>query len=381
MPISKLLLALGLYLIGLYLMWEVPTFESQKRLTIPSLKRFPIKVSIIIPARNEEYRIAPLLKSLSQQTVSPYEVIVVDDDSTDETAKVAAQWDATVIKGHPLPEGWTGKPWACWQGAQHAKGTLLLFIDADTWLEPDGLVKLVQAYQVRGGLLSVQPFHVVQKPYEHLSAFFNLVLVACLNAFTLLKQTHPPDGAFGPCLLCQRKDYFRIGGHRAIKSAILEGFPMSKLFLHHGLPVQCYGGQGALSFRMYPDGARDLIEGWSKGFGTGALSIKPFSLLLVTAWISGCFGASIALGRSLFAFSPLSSAIYSLIYLLYALQIHWMLKRIGNFSIYTALLFPVPLYFFALVVLRSFIYDLRDRQGKLARPAHQNRNQSPTSLT
>ena len=97
-----------------------------------------------------------------------------------------------MLRGEALPEGWAGKPWACWQGAQQAGGDLLLFLDADTWLEPDGLERLVQEYLAQGGLLSVQPFHRVRQLYEELSAFFNIVQIAGMNAFTPLGDRLAP---------------------------------------------------------------------------------------------------------------------------------------------------------------------------------------------
>ena len=103
-------------------------------------------VSIIIPARNEEHNLPTLLRSLAAQSVKPHEIIVVDDGSTDRTAEVARQLGATVIASQPLPDGWRGKTWACHQGAQAATGELLLFVDADTWFEPDGLARVLSAY-------------------------------------------------------------------------------------------------------------------------------------------------------------------------------------------------------------------------------------------
>ena len=89
-------------------------------------------LSIIIPARNEETNLPTLLRSLTAQSVRPLEILVVDDASTDRTPGIARQNGAQVIPSLPLPAGWRGKTWACHQGAQHASGQLLLFLDADT---------------------------------------------------------------------------------------------------------------------------------------------------------------------------------------------------------------------------------------------------------
>jgi 4,4'-diaponeurosporenoate glycosyltransferase len=353
-----LLLPLALLGIGFFLLWRVPSLGGIE----PETGEGP-RISVIVPARNEAQRIGPLLCSLLEQTCPPHEVIVVDDQSTDDTAGIARNLGAKVITGKPLPDEWAGKPWACWQGASRASGELLAFLDADTWLTNDGLARLVTAYhggrEADRGLLTVQPYHVTRKPYEALSAFFNIVLMAGLNAFTPWGSRLPPSGAFGPCMVCSKSDYDRVEGHRQGRSAVLEGFPLTRAFHDHGLPVRCYGGKGGLAFRMYPDGVKALIEGWSKGFGTGALAIRPLFLLLCVAWVWGCFDVTIAFAKALVVQGqPVQAAglaPYAALYTLYALQIHGMLRRIGAFPWWTAPLFPIPALTFALVMLRSFV--------------------------
>jgi 4,4'-diaponeurosporenoate glycosyltransferase len=343
------------YPLGFYLMWKIPSFARHEQDAAKEKDRPPL--SVIIPARNERERIAPLLESLQQQTVHPCEILVVDDHSSDGTSSVAGALGATVIQSNALPEGWTGKTWACWQGAQHAIGELLVFLDADVRLEHDGLACLVDAYGGKGGLLTVQPYHVTRKPYEELSAVFNIVLMAGMNAFTLQGEAFVPSGGFGPCAVCNREDYIETGGHGhpAVRGNVLESIPLTRVFLGHDLPVRCYGGRGAVTFRMYPGGPGELVEGWSKGFGSGALATRPIILLAIVAWISACFSTFVTLISGLVSPSTSPVGMYALLYVLYALQIWWMLRRIGSFRWWTAALFPLPLCFFALVMLRSFL--------------------------
>ena len=337
---------------GLCLLWRIPAFN----LPAADMAEWP-RLSVIIPARNEEGRLGPLLDSLRRQRRPAHEVLVVDDDSSDATAALAASGGARVLRGEALPVGWAGKPWACWQGAQHASGDLLVFLDADTWLEPDGLERLVQGYLAQGGLLSVQPFHRVRRLYEELSAFFNIVQMAGMNAFTPLGDRLAPGGAFGPCILCRRDDYLRTGGHGAenVRSQVLEDISLARLFARQGLPVHCRGGWGAISFRMYPGGPGQLIEGWSKNMGSGLVSIRPAFALLASAWITGCFASWAGLLRNWSWPPTLQLGLVGLFYLLYALEVGWMLGRIGTFRPWTALFFPLPLTFFALVMLRSLV--------------------------
>jgi 4,4'-diaponeurosporenoate glycosyltransferase len=346
-----------LALLGIYLMWRIPSFlgrwtteqRSEACDNVPS-------VSIIIPARNEAARIGPLLRSLAQQNLRPLEVIVVDDGSHDGTAEVSRELGARVIDGKPLPEDWSGKNWACWQGARRTIGDLLVFLDADTWLTaPDGLQQIVSTHQRLGGLLTVQPYHVTCRLYEELSAFFNVVLMAGINSFTPHGVRLQPAGSFGPCVVTRRQQYMRTGGHAAVQRAILESLPLAQRYMQLGYPIHNYGGRGAIAFRMYPGGLGQLVEGWSKGFGTGALAIRWTFVLLIAAWISGLFGVWIGLLRATIALEPIHMAINAGAYALIVLQLRWILTRIGSFRWLTALLFPIPLCFFALVMLWSLI--------------------------
>jgi len=89
--------------------------------------------------------------------MKPREVIVVDDHSQDATPEIAWKGGCRVILSEDLPEGWTGKPWGCWQGARRAQGGLFLFLDADTFLEEDGLAKLVSTYLEGKGFSQSSP--------------------------------------------------------------------------------------------------------------------------------------------------------------------------------------------------------------------------------
>jgi 4,4'-diaponeurosporenoate glycosyltransferase len=295
----------------------------------------PPTVSVVIPARNEEHNLPTLLRSLASQPVNLREIILVDDGSTDRTAEIARQLGATVVASKPLPDGWRGKTWACHQGAQVATGDLLLFVDADTWFEPDGLARVLSGYS--GGAFSVGPYHAVRKPYEDLSLFFN---------FNMTIGT-VPQGLFGQMLLVNPEGYRRAGGHETVKGRILENFWLAGRFRAMGITVRSIAGRGVFSFRMYPNGLRELIEGWTKGFASGAGQTSRGLLLLVVAWLIGLMLA------------PLGWLVtgdwlrWGTAYLLCAAQVAWFSRQVGAFRWYTALLYPVPLIFFFAVFARS----------------------------
>jgi 4,4'-diaponeurosporenoate glycosyltransferase len=350
-PIAPLMIFL-FWLFGYALLWRIPN-PSEFEFGVES----PLAASIIIPARNEAAQIAGLLRSLKDQTVTPLEIILVDDHSEDSTAAVARAESLKVISSEVLPEGWAGKPWACWQGARRAAGDILVFLDADTVLEPDGLAHILKAYRRKGGLLSVHPFHRMLKAYERLSAFFNIVAMAGMQSFTILGDRLRPPGAFGPCMACSRVDYFAVEGHshEMVRGKVLESLDLGKAFMKAGLPVHCYGGKGTVSFRMYPDGLLSLIEGFGKGFGTGAAAMSLGSLVLTVGWITGCFSVTRHLFQSAFVGHMEALTWFIVLYGFYVAQIQWMLRRIGNFGFLTALLFPMPLTFFGLVFAWSLV--------------------------
>ena len=102
-----------------------------------------------------------------------------------------------MVAAGPKPDDWMGKSWACWQGAQVASGDVLVFLDADTTLTTRGLAALAATRAAEGGLLGVQPYHAIRRPYEALSAFFNIVVMASLNAFSMRGRRIAPAGSFG----------------------------------------------------------------------------------------------------------------------------------------------------------------------------------------
>jgi len=367
----KLYLLFFFWFLGFIFLWKIPLLKKGNKLNSVSYK-----ISIIIPARNEERTLGQLLHSIEQQKLKPHEIIVMDDQSEDATAEIARRAGCIVMTSKDLPDGWTGKPWACWQGAQKATGDIFLFLDADTFLETDGLSKILSTYLEKRGLLSIQPFHKMKRRYERLSAIFNIITMAGMNAFTPLGPKLKPIGAFGPCMICSRKDYFTVGGHEKARGEVLESLAIGREFLKANRKVNCFGGKETISFRMYSDGLRSLVEGFSKGFGTGANAMSVVSLLMMVGWVFGGVSVTRHLVQSAILGNPMELLGWLVLDVLYIFQIHWMLFRIGNFGFLTALLFQIPLIFFVIVfaysILRIFLVrkvrwkgrDVKTAKGK-----------------
>ena len=208
-------------------------------------RRFPIlpkggdditapKLSVIIPARNEAESLPLLLTDLNKQTDRPFEIICVDDGSSDGTGRIASAMGATVMRVEEVPGGWAGKSWACQLGAQNAVGDLLLFLDADVRLGETAVADLLGAYAQQGCTLSVLPYHRMERPYEQLSFFFNLIQAAA-NGAAAGGEHHA--GLYGPVILIDRQTYDEVGGHGSAKDSIVDDVALGR-----ALPVP--GGRG-----------------------------------------------------------------------------------------------------------------------------------------
>lgn len=313
-------------------------------------------VSVVIPARDEEGNIGDLLDSIRKQRVQPREVIVVDDDSTDRTALIARDKGAKVVTSGPLPEGWKGKPWACRQGARAAMGDWLLFVDADVRFEGDAMGRIVALAGRPGVAHSVCPYHRICRPYEELSAFFNVLMIAGINAFGAGGGGSRGEALFGQCLLISTEDYRQVGGHEPVRSEVLEHFQLANHLRKCGITRKCYLGRGHITMRMFPGGLRELVESWRKGCASGAGSVAPRALAWSSLWITG---GMLALIGVLLGGLPEGSTEFRIVvagvYLLYAWQCWRAFRLAGSFSMFNALIFPVALLFYQSLFFASVI--------------------------
>jgi 4,4'-diaponeurosporenoate glycosyltransferase len=326
-------------------------------LKIPCCRPGPRKdytVSVVIPARNEEHNLPRLLLSLQLSDEKPWEVIVVDDHSSDATAKVATAYGATVLKSRELPSGWTGKTWACTQGAAAASGDLLLFLDADTWLMKDGfsnMLATLSLHRCEDTALSLLPYHETNRPYEELSIFFNLMMAGGAGGFGVFGKPK----LFGQCLLISKSLYLRCGGHAAVSQHILENVAMSDHIQANGAQCACFSGKNVLHVRMFPEGVPQLCEGWTKAFASGAAASNAGALVTSIAWLS-------ALAASFFAVLIASSDLRNFtlaIYAVFAAQIAWFGRQIGKYRWYSFALFPIPLFFYFILFSTSLLRKVR----------------------
>ncbi len=325
-------------------------------------------LTVVVPARNEERRLPRLLASLAAQTDPPREVIVVDDGSTDGTAQVAADAGATVITAPDPPPGWLGKPWACHLGTPDRPGPIV-FLDADTWLAPDGLARLVAAHGALtpGGLLSAQPHHHVERAYEHLSLLCNVVPVLASGMFAPLRSARPRRAvAFGPCLVTDAADLRDAGGFEAVRGDLVEDVALADAFRRAGRPVRCLAGADVVAFRMYPEGVAQLLEGWTKNLARGAGRAPRVATLGTVVWVTALLAVTLEA-----ALRPGVAALGA--WALTSAQVAWMSHRVGTFRPWAAILFPIPLVAFMVLFTRSLL------RRALRRPVHwRGRDVAPT---
>ncbi len=287
----QLIIAAGLVIFSFNLMLNLQNLKVPRRDSrIP--EPAPL-ISVLIPARDEAENIATCLESLQKQDYPNFEILVLDDNSVDNTSgivdRIAAEDNRVqLIKGEPLPEGWAGKPFACHQLARKARGSWLLFVDADTTHAPHMLSGvLALALRLQTTMLSGFPRQLANSfPQKLVIPVLYFVILSWVPLWWLHRSRPPrPSVAIGQLLFFPREEYWRMGGHRAVKSRIIEDVWL-------GIEVSRHGGRHiavdlspVVSCNMY----RSLGAMW-EGFVKWSYSVAamtPVALvgLLVAAYV------------------------------------------------------------------------------------------------
>jgi len=329
---------------GWAMLWHAPKLTQQE-----DIQKQKKQVSIIIPARNEEKNISILLASLQKQSYKPLDILVVDDYSHDQTARIAREYGATVIQVQKDDREWFGKAAACWYDTQSAAGDTFLFLDADIFFpNSNSLARMIANFKEET-VLSIQPYHTIHKSYENLSVIFSILVLAGMNQFSILGRRLPTAGAFGPTLLCSSSTYFQVGGHKRVRHNIMENIALGQRFIEQEFPVQLYSGKNVLHFRMYPGGIAHLFEGWSKSFASGSVATHPFIMICSGLWITGAFLSGFYLILSGFQLLAWVG------YFAFFLSFLRMARIAGNFSILLSFLYPLLFLYFVCVFVWSAI--------------------------
>ena len=320
------------------------------------------RVSIVVPARNEEESIGETLMRLAALDYANYEVIAIDDRSTDATGaimdEVAASSEArerlTVIHVSELPSGWMGKTHAMWIAAARASGEWLLFTDADVLFKPDALRRAVAyAEAERAGHIVLFPRFIVHGVGERMMiAFFQTLFVFGHRPWKVADpktRDHMGVGAFN---LVRRSVYGAIGSYRTLRMEVLDDMKLGKLIKNAGFAQRNVFGEDLISLR-WAKGAFGVVNNLTKNF-FALLSFqwpRTVASIAVLAFLNwGPFvGVWLAHG---WARLPFAIALASLF------GVYYGMSKMSAVPAYYFFLHPVSTALFAYTLLRSMVQTL-----------------------
>jgi glycosyltransferase involved in cell wall biosynthesis len=317
------------------------------------------EVSVIVPARNEEASLGACLASLAGQTGVAFEIIVVDDNSTDRTREIAQRFSQiSVLPAPPLPAGWTGKNNALSAGAGRAQGSWLLFTDADTVHLPGSLESsLAEAKREGAALLSYSPEQEVRGFWER--AIMPVIFAELARTYRPSQVSDPKSDAAaanGQYLLVSREAYDAVGGHARVAGNLLEDVALARAVKQTGRRIYFRYGGAAVRTRMYRSFVQ-LREGWTKNLATlfkrplrlAAIRLGEFSLLA-----SGIAVAIIAAGKGQTYVLIAAAIVAGVLYTLFFRRV-----RKAHFSWYSSVLAIFGLPAFAYLLWRSRLFHKR----------------------
>jgi chlorobactene glucosyltransferase len=341
----------------------------------PATDEAPL-VSIIVPARDEAVNISVCVASLLNTLYPRTEIIVVDDGSRDGTGdivRILAEHSAgrlRLVDGEPLPAGWLGKPWACWQGYRHARGELLLFTDADTRHEDTLLGHAVGALLARRvDLVSVMPRQLMQSFWERLilPQIFTILSLRYHDLERISRSLRPRDViANGQFMLIRREAYEAVGGHDALRHEVVEDQRLAQRIVAAGRRMFIAHAHTLIETRMYRS-LGGIVEGWSKNLALGSRRASPDWVAPAVPWMITAFillawalppgllllGLTTGIGSAVRTWS-LSASVYGL---MFWLVIHiWM-----RVPLQYAILYPIGAVATASLFVRSAIRGERVR--------------------
>lgn len=251
-------------------------------------------ISICIPARNEERNIRACVNAILKQDYPNFEVIVLDDRSTDATPAILAELASKDSRLHPisgsdLPSGWAGKPHAVYQASASARGEWLCFVDADTFLSPETLSSCyAKAIETKADMFTIMTFQILGSFWE--KTVMPLVMTALSVGFSPRRVNDPNTNdaiANGQFILIKRTVYDAIGGHESVKNSIVEDKAISEQVKWSGHRLIVADGMKVATTRMYTS-LPEMWEGWTKNIYLG---LRDQAGLL---WL-GVFGAFLAI--------------------------------------------------------------------------------------
>ncbi|MFY8159930.1 MAG: glycosyltransferase [Candidatus Kapaibacteriota bacterium] len=334
-------------------------------------------VSVLVPARNEERNILNLLNSISNQNYPNYELIILDDNSTDNTAKIISEFIANnsyiniqLIIGRELPSGWIGKNWACFQLSESANGDILIYTDADNTHSKDAIITSVNAINRNNvDFLSAFPEQILVTFWEKvITPFIDLVLYSLLPLILVKNSKFTSLSAANGQWIVIAKDAYKItGGHNTLKNKIVEDVEFCKLIKSKNLKAMVLNGQEIIFTRMYHN-LTEIISGFNKNFyGLTNNNIFIFLFLMTFFTLLGILPFVY-----LFCFALNYVIILTLLLLLWQILLSLMIKQNKITEIlFQFITLPIKLIFVFIIGIKSMYSNYsgnitwKDRKVKL----------------
>jgi len=325
-------------------------------------------VSVCVPARNEARSIEACLTSLLNQGYPHFEVIAVDDHSTDATGDIiqslAGKFPNLIhIQGEALPSGWLGKPFALHQAVEKARGGILIFTDADPVFQPHALTSAVHAMTTRNlDMLTLMPGTEFGSFWERAVQPVVFGFIAALSRF---KKINSPDSTsaigFGAFIMVKREVYERIGGHASVKNEVLEDVMLAKRAKRAGFKLLAADAKTLFSIRMYHS-LREIWTGWRKNIFI-AMKKSVFRTLYYICVIPGFLVTPyLVLFWNILDETGILWTGTALAALLMMLSASFHLCGEIQLKRWNAFLFPVGAFIMAAIMLNSMIQILIKRQ-------------------
>ena len=279
-------------LISFYNLLSKPVLDKHVLNNSSLITHNSLLLSILIPARNEEHNLPKIISSLLEQPFKNFELIILDDNSSDRTSEIVNEYSKEnekikLIEGKELPDGWLGKNWACHQLSQVAAGQYLLFLDADVIVKGDSILKAISVMQKdQLSLLSIFPEQQIYTFGEKLTVpIMHYLLLSLLPLdFIFLFKESSLAAANGQFMLFNSNDYQKHNFHQLCKSEVVEDIKIMQSVKEKGLKGKTLLGTNLIFCRMYYS-FKEGFDGFSKnllsGFGGSKIGLISFLVLII----------------------------------------------------------------------------------------------------
>ena len=333
-------MALGRTLLNLTL---TPRLDPEARLSSAEL------VSIVIPARNESAAIEQTVRAFLAQDYPDFEVIVVNDRSTDETAAILARIDdprLTVILGEERPEGWLGKTWALQQGARRARGAIILFADADIFYAPQAVrAAVAELTRLDAALVALFP-HFEMHGFGENVGMAMLPFTFAVFPYWLINRWQLPRLAVGAGSgnIVRREALERIGFFTRLRDAVIDDVWLAQTMRRNGERTYVVRADHLIRVHMY-DSAKQIVDGFTKNLFVGFGRSYAVALSFFVVYVAG----------NIFPFVyAFTGDVYAIATVVLLSVIRVIIFRSTKHALWNAiLLHPLMSVFWAYIFLRS----------------------------